>query len=239
MTDRHRTGARRGFVPARCRAMRERGRLAFVVAAAAGRACGSRGRRRLRPGARGEELRQDRRARCSTSRFTPEFQARLTAGQPRQRAAEVAKILATDPERNFPATSAPTAGNECAGDVRFYDWKDAGFGIVKPVLFTARNGSTISGRVWATDERSGQAPGDRDHDRLGAGARAALLGTGGDARQARLRRAHLRHPGPGALRHLRRGRRPARRRAVPGGPAVLRRHRGRARLPALDAGEAL
>ena len=59
-------------------------------------------------------------------------------------------------------------------------------------------------------------------------------GTGGDARQARLRRAHLRRPGPGPLRHLRRGRRPARRRPLPGGPPVLRRHRGRARLRALD-----
>ena len=38
----------------------------------------------------------------------------------------------------------------CAGDARLYDWGPKGYGMVKPVLWTARNGATISGRVWAT-----------------------------------------------------------------------------------------
>jgi dienelactone hydrolase len=36
-----------------------------------------------------------------------------------------------------------------------YDRKAKGYGLVQPVLFTARNGATISGHVWAT--RSGPA----------------------------------------------------------------------------------
>ena len=47
----------------------------------------------------------------------------------------------------------------------------------------------------------GEAAGHRHHHRLGAGAGDALLGPGGDARQARLRRPHLRRPGPGPLGH--------------------------------------
>ena len=34
--------------------------------------------------------------------------------------------------------------------MRLYDWESNGYGIVKPVLFTARNGATLSGHVWAT-----------------------------------------------------------------------------------------
>ncbi|MEJ7893553.1 MAG: hypothetical protein WKF94_13045 [Solirubrobacteraceae bacterium] len=45
--------------------------------------------------------------------------------------------------------------NGCAGDVRLYDWN----GIVKPVLFTARNGSTLSGRVWMTAGGPAKRPG--------------------------------------------------------------------------------
>jgi dienelactone hydrolase len=34
--------------------------------------------------------------------------------------------------------------------VRLNDWGSAGYGLVRPVLFTARDGATLSGHVWAT-----------------------------------------------------------------------------------------
>jgi dienelactone hydrolase len=43
----------------------------------------------------------------------------------------------------------------CGGDPRLAHWQDDGFGQVRRVLYTARNGSTMSGHVWAT--RSGAA----------------------------------------------------------------------------------
>src|SRR5690349_11649891 len=43
----------------------------------------------------------------------------------------------------------------CGGDPRLAHWQDDGFGQVRRVLYTARNGSTLSGHVWAT--RSGPA----------------------------------------------------------------------------------
>ena len=58
--------------------------------------------------------------------------------------------------------------------------------------------------------RAGQAAGDRDHRRLGAGRRADVLVRRPDAGQGRLRRAHLRPPGPGPVRHLRPVARPGR-----------------------------
>ncbi len=45
--------------------------------------------------------------------------------------------------------------NGCAGDVRLYDWN----GIVEPVLFTARNGSTLSGHLWMTAGGPAKRPG--------------------------------------------------------------------------------
>jgi len=81
--------------------------------------------------------------------LTPEFQTRLLQANADNFASFV-QIPLADPERNYAGNVCANGGQECAGDVRFYDWKDNGFGIVKPVLFTARNGSTISGRVWAT-----------------------------------------------------------------------------------------
>ena len=76
--------------------------------------------------------------------LTPEFQLRLQQANIAN-LADAVQIPVNDPERNFTGNVCANGGNECAGDVRFYDWKDAGFGIVKPVLFTARNGSTLSG----------------------------------------------------------------------------------------------
>jgi dienelactone hydrolase len=89
--------------------------------------------------------------------LTPEFQARLVQANT-ENAASLAQIATSDPERDFAGNVCANGGQECAGDVRFYDWKDAGFGIVKPVLFTARNGSTLSGRVWATKDGPAKRP---------------------------------------------------------------------------------
>src|SRR5690349_21097108 len=74
---------------------------------------------------------------------TPGFQAELAAISARYEAQALA-IQASDPERNF--TGHLCAGDEsgCAGDVRLYDWGPKGYGIVRPFLYTARNGATIS-----------------------------------------------------------------------------------------------
>ena len=86
---------------------------------------------------------------------TPEFQARLLQANVDNNV-ETALIQASDPERVF-LNICGTRTNECAGDVRFYDWNEAG-GIREPVLFTARNGATLSGNVWATEEGPEERP---------------------------------------------------------------------------------
>ena len=45
------------------------------------------------------------------------------------------------------------------GDTRLYDWGANGYGTVQPILYTARNGSTISGHVWATEAGPAKRPG--------------------------------------------------------------------------------
>ena len=82
---------------------------------------------------------------------TPEYQAELRRRE-QENAQSMATTLAADPQRNF-ATVCAIGGMACAGDVRLYDFEERGRGIVEPVLWTARNGSTVSGHVWAT--RSG------------------------------------------------------------------------------------
>ncbi len=81
--------------------------------------------------------------------YTPAFNAQL-AQQSAVNEAQGAGILAADgPGRKFGRD--PTGnlcfhhGNGCAGDIRLYGWGAKGYGIVKPILFTARNGSTLSG----------------------------------------------------------------------------------------------
>lgn len=90
--------------------------------------------------------------------LTPEFQARL-AQQNVQSQLEDAQITVGDPARNYTANICGHRTNECAGDVRFYDWQKQGFGLVHPVLFTARDGATISGNVWATKAGPKKRPG--------------------------------------------------------------------------------
>ena len=66
---------------------------------------------------------------------------------------------AADPQRNFIDDLCWNHGNGCAGDIRLYNWATNGYGIVRPVLFTARNGATISGHVWATVAGPRKRPG--------------------------------------------------------------------------------
>lgn len=68
-------------------------------------------------------------------------------------------LQAADPERAFMANLCARGENGCAGDVRLYDWGPKGYGLVRPVLFTARDGATISGHVWATRAGPAKRPG--------------------------------------------------------------------------------
>jgi dienelactone hydrolase len=85
---------------------------------------------------------------------TPQYQLLLRQVSLQNRAASLA-IQAADPERNFLAHLCASGEDGCAGEVRLYDWQAKGYGLVQPVLYTARNGATVSGRVWAT--RAGPA----------------------------------------------------------------------------------
>ena len=60
---------------------------------------------------------------------------------------------ASDPERNFSGDLCYEGENGCAGDVRLYNWEKNGYGRVRKVLFTARNGATISARIWSASIR--------------------------------------------------------------------------------------
>jgi dienelactone hydrolase len=89
---------------------------------------------------------------------TPEYQLKLrTIGLQNRVNATTAQLK--DPERNFMANLCATGEDGCAGDVRLYDWGPKGYGIVKPILFTARNGATLSGHVWATKAGPARRPG--------------------------------------------------------------------------------
>lgn len=91
--------------------------------------------------------------------YTPEFNA-LLLQRGLENQAQAAGITASDGPtrefgRDFSGNLCANAMNGCAGDVRLYDWN----GIVEPVLFTARNGSTLSGRVWMTEDGPKRRPG--------------------------------------------------------------------------------
>ena len=88
----------------------------------------------------------------------PEFQRLLReAGVRRQ--AEKEEIRLEDPERDFTANLCSNHMDGCAGDVRMYDWPDRGAGLRQPVLWTARNGATISGHLWMTRSGPPKRPG--------------------------------------------------------------------------------
>jgi dienelactone hydrolase len=89
---------------------------------------------------------------------TPGYQVLLRQVSLQNRAAALT-MQAADPERNFTGHLCASGEDGCAGDARLYDWKAKGYGIVEPVLFTARNGATISGHVWATKAGPARRPG--------------------------------------------------------------------------------
>jgi dienelactone hydrolase len=89
---------------------------------------------------------------------TPGYQSQLAIDS----AASTAQALATeaaDPERLFTDDLCWNLGNGCAGDIRLNNWATNGYGLVRPVLFTARDGATISGHVWATVAGPAKRPG--------------------------------------------------------------------------------
>jgi dienelactone hydrolase len=97
------------------------------------------------------------------SDYTPAFNAQL-ALVGAQNEAQGAQILANDgPGQTYGRN--PTGNlcfhhmNGCAGDIRLYSWGADGDGIVMPVLFTQRNGSTVSGHVWMTRAGPARRPG--------------------------------------------------------------------------------
>jgi hypothetical protein len=95
---------------------------------------------------------------------TPGNQAELAADG----AASTAQALTTeaaDPGRFFTDDLCWNLSNGCAGDIRLNNWATNGYGLVRPVLFTARDGATLSSHVWATigPGRSGRPQHRADH----------------------------------------------------------------------------
>ena len=89
---------------------------------------------------------------------TPEYQALLTE-QSLLNTTEATTEAALDPERLFTTDLCWNGGNGCAGDVRLDSWERDGYGTVRHVLYTARDGATISGRVWRTIAGPRKRPG--------------------------------------------------------------------------------
>jgi dienelactone hydrolase len=79
---------------------------------------------------------------------TPAYQQQL-AEQGAKNREEATIAQASDPERNFSGDLCYEGENGCAGDVRLYHWEKNNYGRVRKVLFTARNGATISARIWS------------------------------------------------------------------------------------------
>jgi dienelactone hydrolase len=90
--------------------------------------------------------------------MTPQYQLALRTISNQNFNAALA-MQAADPEREFISDLCWNGGDGCAGDVRLYDWQAKGYGIVEPVLFTARDGATLSGHVWATKAGPAKRPG--------------------------------------------------------------------------------
>jgi dienelactone hydrolase len=65
---------------------------------------------------------------------------------------------AGDPGRLFLTDVCWSKSLACGGDTRLKHWQERGHGIVEPVHFTARNGSTMAGHVWATKAGPARRP---------------------------------------------------------------------------------
>ena len=88
---------------------------------------------------------------------TPEYQQMLRE-RGLEREAELGQIRSSDPERS-PDGLCSQHMDGCAGDVRFYSWEADGYGLRRPVLYTAASGATISGHIWATRAGPATRPG--------------------------------------------------------------------------------
>ena len=181
------------------------------------------------PGARGRRTSRSRRsARRSTTRLNIRRSWPLTVrpAPPQPLAAQAA-----DPGRFFTNNLCWNRGNGCAGDIRLDNWAANGYGIVRAGAVHRARRRDAFGPSVGDCARPGEASRRRHHQRLGAGRRTDVLVRGADAREGRLRRAHVRPAGPRPERHARRGAR--RTRGCAGAdrrPALLRRHRGCDRL---------
>jgi len=89
---------------------------------------------------------------------TPGYQVLLRDISAQNAAAAAAEQI-NDPAREFADHVCRSGDDGCAGDARLYDWEASGYGIVQPVYYTARDGATISGHVWATRSGAESRPG--------------------------------------------------------------------------------
>jgi dienelactone hydrolase len=90
--------------------------------------------------------------------LAPDYQLQLRlVGQ--QNVLAATQMAINDPQREFVSDLCWNGYDGCAGDVRLYDWQTKGYGIVRPFLFTARNGAQLSGHVWATRRGPAKRPG--------------------------------------------------------------------------------
>ena len=93
----------------------------------------------------------------------PDYQARLRADSLVGRSEGLSIIAQDGPAqtfgRDFLGNLCWSHEDGCAGDVRFWHWGDNANFVRKPVLFTARNGSTLSGHVWYTISGASRRPG--------------------------------------------------------------------------------
>lgn len=83
------------------------------------------------------------------------LQARVGASE----AASLSAALAADPERDTSGNLCASHEEGCQGDARLYGWQEAGHGVSTAVLYTAADGATISGHVWATKAGPARRPG--------------------------------------------------------------------------------
>jgi dienelactone hydrolase len=90
--------------------------------------------------------------------LTPSYQLKLRTIGLQNGSAALAMEL-HDPQREFLTDLCWNGNDACAGDVRLYDWQTKGYGIVRPFVFTARNGAQLSGHVWATRKGPARRPG--------------------------------------------------------------------------------
>jgi dienelactone hydrolase len=91
----------------------------------------------------------------------PGYQAQLRA-RGLEKELEALQIIANDPPpagRLFLGQLCWQHMDGCAGDTRLYDWSAKTYGKATPILFTARNGSQLSGHLWATVAGPARRPG--------------------------------------------------------------------------------